>query len=986
MDFDEANGRKPVRDTKAETDVRSFASVVFDEFPREPEKDDEQSRATTATMATPPTAAASPAPSGEHFPVGLAMSGGGIRSAAFNLGALQALNACGIFNKIDYASMVSGGGYIGAGTIAAIKRDGMFPFAIADPARCEGGVPEDLKSAFGTKAANAIKTGTADAVAQGPAAAEVADNVAVSRLRDRSQHLRPDGASDVVVSAAIILRGLVVNAIMVAAVVLTLAGLTLVVNPTLPDLSRSVALEMLTAYGPTQVEQWMEKTLAETFFLTMIFGGALIAALAVWGLIRSLVILPRGLSEPGSRPAKIMAGALAALVALAIAEAIPELVGMIIRLRQSGSTLSGIFSWSPEIFAGLAGGTGLLALVWKKLVTQLESLSNDPRWSAFFKAAVARAVLVVLALALPALIVLLFLLLVSAGVKMPGEIDRIGTCPIIAGVFSTLASLVVCFLTPDRTYPFAPEWLSGFSWGTSLATAIVALTVAVLYVVWSHWMGRPQWVRADEKPVRSDNTTERPPFIRKIIAWSPGIAIVLLVILAIFALPNIGAARPGPIGAFYLGTGLAAIALSLFFTGNANSLHRLYRDRLNYAFSMGPTVANATSDTNTPYKLSELTNGAVSRPYPIINAALNIQKDNANKRARNADFFIFTPKWCGSDSTGYIRTEALEAEEPALDLATAAAISGAAVSSAMGRAGVPLLAPTLALLNIRLGYWIRNPQVVLKADELQDAKRKDWRLFYFPMEFFGQLTAKTGKVYLTDGGHIDNLGLFQLLKRRCRVIIVVDAEADPGMQFTSFVDVSRFARIDLGIRIDLPWEELREAALARKAELTAGAPCATAARQHHVAFGRIRYPALTGSSAGDAPIKPEAAFDGLLVYVKSMMTGDEKDYVLDYERRYPRFPHETTGDQFFSEEQYESYRYLGFHGIDEVLGNIDEDGAPTGWETLSSLAKRVRDDASFDPGSEEAPSKVSKASFGYGANRRFRAVSRPAPQPARPRR
>ncbi len=54
------------------------------------------------------------------------------------------------------------------------------------------------------------------------------------------------------------------------------------------------------------------------------------------------------------------------------------------------------------------------------------------------------------------------------------------------------------------------------------------------------------------------------------------------------------------------------------------------------------------------------------------------------------------------------------------------------------------------------------------------------------------------------------------------------------------------------------------------------------------------------------------------------MTGDEPDYVLDYERRYPSFPHETTGDQFFSEEQMEAYRALGFHAVERALTTTDD--------------------------------------------------------------
>ncbi len=161
-------------------------------------------------------------------------------------------------------------------------------------------------------------------------------------------------------------------------------------------------------------------------------------------------------------------------------------------------------------------------------------------------------------------------------------------------------------------------------------------------------------------------------------------------------------------------------------------------------------------------------------------------------------------------------------------------------------------------------------------------------------------------VYLTDGGHIENLGVYELLRRRCKVIIAVDAEADAPMNFGSSMTLQRYARIDLGVRIDLPWTPIREctrALMARNAD-KAGDPAAPdehdeAARDRvHVAIGTIDY-------GGDD--------QGYLVYVKSSLNGDENDYIRDYARRNDRFPHETTGDQFFSEEQFEVYRALGFH-------------------------------------------------------------------------
>ncbi len=120
--------------------------------------------------------------------------------------------------------------------------------------------------------------------------------------------------------------------------------------------------------------------------------------------------------------------------------------------------------------------------------------------------------------------------------------------------------------------------------------------------------------------------------------------------------------------------------------------------------------------------------------------------------------------------------------------------------------------------------------------------------------------------------------------------------------------LQRFARIDLGVRINLPWPEIRDATMrvsdefARDGKVThPGGP--------HCAVGQIDYP-----DGGR----------GILVYIKSSLTGDESDYVLNYKARHSLFPHESTGDQFFSEEQFEVYRALGFHAAYGLFDRRDK--------------------------------------------------------------
>jgi hypothetical protein len=357
---------------------------------------------------------------------------------------------------------------------------------------------------------------------------------------------------------------------------------------------------------------------------------------------------------------------------------------------------------------------------------------------------------------------------------------------------------------------------------------------------------------------------------------------------------------------------VAGTAISLLLKANGFSLHRFYRDRLSTAFLFKPGNGQAAPVPFGRFRLTDLKGSA--GPYPIINAALNVQgSKEANRRGRGADFFTFTPDFVGSDLTHYSDARRYGKPggiDPALDLGTAMAISGAAVSANMGGRTIRALSPTLALLNVRLGYWLPNPRYLA-----QNRNARTWlcRLvnaflakLYLPMEMFNMLDENRSAIYLTDGGHIENLGIYELLKRGCKTIIAIDAEADPELAVPSLLRLERYARIDFGIRIVLPWEEI--ARMHKKMEARIGDPYPLRENGPHCAVGRIFY--ADGQQ-------------GVLVYFKASMTGDEKDYLIDYKKRYPAFPHETTGDQFFSEEQFEAYRALGFHMVDRFFGRTD---------------------------------------------------------------
>jgi hypothetical protein len=360
-------------------------------------------------------------------------------------------------------------------------------------------------------------------------------------------------------------------------------------------------------------------------------------------------------------------------------------------------------------------------------------------------------------------------------------------------------------------------------------------------------------------------------------------------------------------GSYLYGAGVALFVLNLLFVNvNVTSAHGFYRDRLSkaYLFQVDPEGAIVTNDDQL---LSGLNHDGTTAPYHLINVALNLQGSaDENLRGRNADIFVFSKRFIGSPRTGFVETEAMERVDLHLNLGTAFAISGAAAAPNMGTVTVKPLVPLLTLLNIRLGYWLPHPGSVAGASWLRRLRlRGGAGPAYLWKEARGRLDAQGKFVNVSDGGHIENLGIYELLRRRCRFIVAVDAEADPQMRFGGLLTAIRYAHIDLGIDIQVDLEGIRRGSNGFSTE--------------HGVVGTIHY--------GDGEV-------GHLLYVKSSLTGDE-EYVRDYYALHPEFPHEPTADQFFDEVQFEVYRWLGYHAAERLF----EPGAGSGLELLTSVVE-----------------------------------------------
>lgn len=360
----------------------------------------------------------------------------------------------------------------------------------------------------------------------------------------------------------------------------------------------------------------------------------------------------------------------------------------------------------------------------------------------------------------------------------------------------------------------------------------------------------------------------------------------------------------GESDAVFLAFGVFGLLYAAFFSNaNITSAHGFFRDRMSRAFLFA--VKDGAIEYQDDLKLSALNRPGSTAPYHLLNVTLNLQgARDINLSGRDADFFVLANRYSGSPTTGYCETTALEEHDPHLNLATAIAISGAGLSPNSGTSTVKPLVYLTTLLNLRLDYWLASPRSVNSPSAVKRARRfASVGPIYLLKEAFGRLDGKGPFVNVSDGGHLENLGIYELLRRRCRWVIAVDASEDPTMSCACLMDVIRYARIDLGIIVAINIDQLRSIAGAAPTRSTA-----------HFAVGTIDY--------GNGEY-------GQLVYLKSSMTGDEPDTIRQYREMHPTFPQESSSNQAFTESQFEAYRALGEHIITTVIAETVK-GMPEG--------------------------------------------------------
>ena len=822
---------------------------------------------------------------------GLAFSGGGIRSATFNLGITQALAELRLLRQFDYLSCVSGGGYIGGWLSAFIRL------------KCSGRV-EDAEPQ--------LQTGGTE-------------NSAIRFLRSYSNYLTPKASffsADTLTAVATYLRNLYLN---LTLLLLALGGLLL-----LPRLlvwfvrwltgwegpHRTADANLLPLFGtgiaciviailfigfnlgsrdayksrpfhtrqigvltlvvlPALLSAWL---IAYGFFAGATrLDGISLGGWVLWGM---LVYVPPWLAgwlfgrflgrhnrdQPGFSPARLaemagyalLAGALGGLLFAAFAE-ITQFI------RQVGRGYSGSWIASALATALLLKFYSLTVVGHIGLMGRYFSHESREWWS-----------------------------------RLGGWVL------LVALVWGALFSIV--FIAPAffRWANQAFVAAGGVTWLLSTAAGVL--------------LGRGAKTAADTRKTWRDLLAEimpyifiigllgllslglhhllmQPAFCNECVrhATTPSSFLdVMYQEAANFQHPGIGW-----VALLCAGSLAAATTLAWRIDVNLFSIYHFYRQRLVRCYLGASRCKQRVPhpftgfDPRDDLKLADLCSMPLGtpqcqRPYPIHNTAMNLVAGKQLAwQERRAAAFAFTPMASGYSFTlpdekgqllSHYRPTAQYME--GVWMGSAMAISGAAASPNMGYHSSPALAFLMTVFNVRLGHWSPNP-----ADENHWTQHDPpFGGIYLLKELFGHTQHTSPFVYLSDGGHFENLGIYELVRRRCTCIVAIDAGEDGNSQFEDLGNTIRKCYADFGVVIDVHAEDLQNG---------------------YSAIGRVVYPPREGAS--------EPPPEGHLIYIKPRLTGTEPADLLNYKCTHPGFPHESTADQWFDESQFESYRKLGHH-------------------------------------------------------------------------
>lgn len=362
---------------------------------------------------------------------------------------------------------------------------------------------------------------------------------------------------------------------------------------------------------------------------------------------------------------------------------------------------------------------------------------------------------------------------------------------------------------------------------------------------------------------------------------------------------------------------------------NATGFHRFYRDRLMETFmpsvqaiQRGDALQSNIADNLSVGDLARSPEEREGRPYHLINAHAILCNDRDRKIAlRGGDNFLISAAFIGSSATGWATTGDYARQHGPLTLASAMAASGAAANAHAGYVGTGLtrdrfVSTVMSILNIRLGLWVGNPRKVRVSQEAAGANApirsafQAWVPTYLrtvlPYGVLGLGHHRNARfLELSDGGHFENLGLYELARRKLDLIVVVDAEEDGAINLSALVSSTKRIKEDFGATIRFLDGRGPEVLLGRDSQRY---PRGVRLAAQPYIVGEIHY-----ADGGR----------GVLVYIKSTMI-DGLDFTTNgYRAANETFPHQSTLDQFFDPDQFEAYRDLGRRSCSIMTAGLD---------------------------------------------------------------
>jgi hypothetical protein len=829
--------------------------------------------------------------SGEKPLAALCISGGGIRSATFNLGVIQALARLGVLGRFDYLSSVSGGGYIAGWLKAWMHREPAekVAAALADTTKHEGFAPLTPEPR------------------------------PLDHLREYSNYLTPRlglFSADTWTAAAIIVRNLILNWLVLIPVLTAVAAapqVALIVatssQPSFAWGAGAYTVAVVTAlWASTAIYHFRRRRTKPASESTILMW----AVLPLWLACLSLSLAALWLGD------ELGGGGLLAF-AMVWCVAIP-LAGWVLGRVTAGKQTEAA-PWLSDLCGIVLSGVVAGLLLYVVALFWLPVLKD---WPTLFVLFAVPILLGLYLLARSLYVAFASLAEREAAQASPqpwspalGDADRewwarlsgwvlilcvgwIGTSALVLGghYASILAShgvaalggvsgLITALLGAHSSTPRGGTGLrEPPSPLKNLALALLApLTIAAIVLVvanLSAWLGRL---------VTGIDTLLMP---NQKLAVASGEQLFGIV-MAFLAVPA--------------GCTLLSWLLGWVVNVNRFSGHGFYRNRLVRAY-LGASNPNRDAEVD-PFTgfalrdnlgLHELAHGASPRPLSVVNACLNLVTSGERLawQQRKAESFSMTPLYCGNFNEGYRRSD-LYGGSKGISLGTAITISGAAANPNAGYHSAPLVAFLMTLFNVRLGAWLGNPNKHGEGTYKYSGPRHAWKALFG--DLFARTDSRHAYVSLSDGGHFENLAAYEMILRRCRLIVVSDAGQDPGHDFEDLANLIRKVRIDFGVSIEFD-QTIR--ILSRTLEGQHGLICA---------MGKVRYDLV---DRGTPP--------GRLLYIKPTLLAQGRPVPYDvfgYSRASKQFPHEPTSDQWFSEAQFESYRALGEHLAGQLGGGQD---------------------------------------------------------------